>query len=436
MNKTIRLLFVILSICVLVIVSCVPEEDESGDIITDGGETTFTWTFIDGNAAGGLNINSEKSATDSMLINHNSTLFATWSENNSSDYSTIRVKKRIGDSWVLVDDATGDGINRDSAHNAYNPKLGIHDSALYLVWSEQNASFVSQIRVAKWDDPSWTFIGSNDENNGINANPGYSAEYPNIASIDSKLYVTWREYDVSDIAHVRVAKWDDPTWTMIDGTNDGLNINAGKNAQEPFMIAYNSKLYVAFVEDDASDDISQARVKQYDVSNDIWTFVDGSDPLKGINFYPTEYAYNVSLYVFNSSLFATWVENVGASIGTIRVAKWDGSSTWEFVDGNTPAGLRYDSTKSAIYPSLIEINSRLVAVWSEDNGTDNQIRAARWDNVSTWTFMDGNASNGLNWETDAWAYSPKPAVMNSKLFITWVEDSGGSIGRIRVRQGE
>lgn len=73
-------------------------------------------------------------------------------------------------------------------------------------------------------------------------------------------------------------------------------------------------------------------------------------------------------------------------VGLVIVNRWGGKkghpitatgiSKWSFVDGNTDKGINKDKTKSTDFPQLTVFNTKLYAVWSENNGNAWQIRAA------------------------------------------------------------
>ena len=95
----------------------------------------------------------------------------------------------------------------------------------------------------------------------------------------------------------------------------------------------------------------------------------------GINKDTGQSAVFLQLTVFNSKLYASWFESNG-STNQIRVAEWDGSSTWTFTDGNGTNSINKDTNQTASYPQLTVFNSRLYAIWLESNGTNDQTRVA------------------------------------------------------------
>jgi hypothetical protein len=100
---------------------------------------------------------------------------------------------------------------------------------------------------------------------------------------------------------------------------------------------------------------------------------------------------------------------------------------WSFVDGNGSTGINYDTTKAAFAPKTAVLNGTLYAVWSESNGTNTQIRVKKYDN-GTWVTADNNTP--LNKDANKNATLPTIAVFNNELYVAWEEVS--SMWQVRV----
>jgi hypothetical protein len=116
----------------------------------------------------------------------------------------------------------------------------------------------------------------------------------------------------------------------------------------------------------------------------------------------------------------------------------DGAPSWAFVDGNGTNGINRDTTKNAFVPQLTVFNAKLYAIWSESDGTFDQIRAAVYngnDGAPSWAFVDGNGTNGINNDATKDAFAPQLIVFNAKLYATWYEFNG-AVNQIRVAVGK
>lgn len=112
----------------------------------------------------------------------------------------------------------------------------------------------------------------------------------------------------------------------------------------------------------------------------------------------------------------------------------DATPTWTFVDGNQNArGLNYAAAQSAQNVRLCSCASKgsstrvLYAAWSETATTTGttQIRVAGQtgtDALPTWTFIDGNGATGLNVDTQKVAKLPSiQCVGGSNVVVAWQE---------------
>ena len=155
-----------------------------------------------------------------------------------------------------------------------------------------------------------------------------------------------------------------------------------------------------------------------------WVFVDGNGT-NGINKDATKNAYSPQLTVLGSKLYAIWDE--GSTASQIRVAVYNGndaSPSWTFVDGNGTNGINRNAANTAFAPQPAVLGIKLYAAWLEYNGSAYQIRVAVYsgnDISPSWAFVDGNGANGINKDATKSASSLQLTVSGSKLYATWVE---------------
>ncbi len=351
--------------------------------------------------------------------------------------------------WTFVDGDGSKGINKDTTRSGLGSDLTVYTSTLnggapsptlFIGWSEESASLTSQegygqIRVAGWNgSSSWTFIDGNGAD-GINKDVTKRAEHVDLIEFDSKLYVAFGEYDATyNKRQIRVKAWDGYTWEWKDGGGvTGLNKDGTLyDGRKPKMVVFDSKLFIIWNEN--SSGARQVRVRQFDGST--WSWAEPGDPT-GIN-YNTAYASDSShLVVLNSKLYAVWNETTAdtGNAKQVRVAEWDGSTGWTFKDGNAITGLSQTSTNDVEEEFPLVFNSKLYITWGEKNASNyKQLRVIEWDGVSTWQFVDGNGADGLNKDVTKQAASSSLFVYNSKLHVAWAELDASSIFQLRVSQ--
>ena len=399
------------------------------------------WVFVDGGGSStGVNKNSTYRADNVSLhvFDNNSKLYVSWSEiSQYGSISQIRVKSYDNSTWSTIDGDSNNGINLIKSRNATNPSMSDNGTHLFAVWSEDNGAGKGLIRTAVYDNTtrSWDFQNNNFQELNNNNSTTRSANNPQLLDDNSSLYAIWSENN--GIANqIRVKLFDNSTsWNLVDNIDDnatGINNNPSKNAINPKLLNFNSRIYAAWSEDNGS--ASQIHVARYD-DNSSWTIVDDNSST-GINKAPGKNATYPTMAVLSTKLYLAWSETNADNRTQIRVKSYDGSS-WSSVDGdNATKGINKDYTQNASYPQLVKVtdnssSSKLYAVWLEENG-NTQVRVAEFDGTSTWSFKDGDSFDGLNLNTAKITGKPSATAYLNKLIVAWSETSSLGVPQIRV----
>ena len=281
----------------------------------------------------------------------------------------------------------------------------------------------------------WVLVDGGGSSAGVNKNSTYRADNVSLHSFDnnSNLYASWSEVSqYGSISQIRVKEYDNSSWSAIDGdSNNGINLIKSRNATNPSMTDNGTHLFAVWSEDDGSGK-GLIRTAVYDNTTRSWDFQNNN--YQALNYSTSRSANNPQLLNDNSSLYAIWSENNGTA-NQIRVKLFDNSTSWNLVDkiGDNTTGINKDTSKNALNPKLLNFNSEIYAAWSETDSTASQIRVARYNNSSSWTFVDGNASTGINKTTGKNATDPSMAVLSNKLYIAWSETNADNRTQIRVK---
>ena len=281
----------------------------------------------------------------------------------------------------------------------------------------------------------WVLVDGGGSSAGVNKNSTYRADNVSLHSFDnnSNLYASWSEVSqYGSISQIRVKEYDNSSWSAIDGdSNNGINLIKSRNATNPSMTDNGTHLFAVWSEDDGSGK-GLIRTAVYDNTTRSWDFQNNN--YQALNYSTSRSANNPQLLNDNSSLYAIWSENNGTA-NQIRVKLFDNSTSWNLVDkiGDNTTGINKDTSKNALNPKLLNFNSEVYAAWSETDSTASQIRVARYNNSSSWTFVDGNASTGINKTTSKNATDPSMAVLSNKLYIAWSETNADNRTQIRVK---
>lgn len=496
-KKQFQLFFIFISMAGLALSGCSKKEDDdnsnNSQVTPVDEQVVSTWSFVDSSGAG-INRLATKDATSPKLMAYDSKLYAIWEEYNNLGYSKpskqIRVSVYNGDnsspSWSLVDGNQEVGINL-SAGYARKPSLTAFDSKLYAIWSERSLDSSFDINeklyvsVYNGDDdaPNWSVV-TGDSWKGINKGWG-GVDSSTLTVADSKLYAIWEEpvkdEDVSgDLRRrrifVSVYNGDDnsPAWKTVDGDDkQGLNYSFYSDGIGPDLYEFNSRLYAVWSERHwASDSTAdapnnvvtrQVRVKVYngDDLSPAWTFVDGGKN-EGLNSNTEKYAYNPRLAAFDSKLYVIWEEkSPGWYYGHVEDSKIhvsvyngnDDNPKWSPVDNNE---LNRLSSHNGYNPKLVTHDSKLYAIWHEDSVIDASgdlmgnrlVRVAAYngnDAAPSWSFVDGNQDNGLNWSPSNYTEKADMVSFDNALYATWSEckkedSSSDERCHIRVKTGQ
>ena len=393
-----------------------------------------------GGSSTGVNQNTSYRADNVSLhaFDNNSKLYVSWSEiSQYGSISQIRVKSYDNSTWSTIDGDSNNGINLIKSRNATNSSMSDNGTHLFAVWSEDNGAGKGLIRTAVYDNTtrSWDFQINNFQELNNNNSTTRSANNPQLLDDNSSLYAIWSENN-GTANQIRVKLFDNSTsWNLVDNIDDnatGINNNPSKNAINPKLLNFNSGVYAAWSEDNGS--ASQIHVARYD-DNSSWTIVDDNSNT-GINKAPGKNATYPTMAVLSTKLYLAWSETNADNRTQIRVKSYDGSS-WSSVDGdNATMGINKDYTQNASYPQLVKVtdnssSSKLYAVWLEENG-NTQVRVAEFNGTSTWSFKDGDSFDGLNLNTAKITGKPSAAAYLNKLIVAWSETNSLGVPQIRV----
>ncbi|RLN89987.1 hypothetical protein BBJ28_00002381 [Nothophytophthora sp. Chile5] len=172
---------------------------------------------------------------------------------------------------------------------------------LFASWTEvSSATSTWQIRVKSFDFQQFPPLSSFEDGGGsssiLSFPLGLDASAPNLVVFASKLYLLWEEANSATnnptqifvaVLSSRANGGSAAQWTIVDNTptdSSGINKVPTENAAAPHGVAHNSKLYTAWHEN--AGGIPQIRVAVYnglDVTPG-WTFVDGNQLARGLNY--------------------------------------------------------------------------------------------------------------------------------------------------------
>ena len=142
----------------------------------------------------------------------------TSSSENNSKLVSVKIPDVKSSCWIYIDGGDNSvGLNKivdhDGNENAINPDFVVHNSQLYLSWTQTKSS-ASQIRISLFNDnstnPNWQIVDRYDDFGssrfGLNYNTAKDASNPVMASTGSKLFTLWSEFDNKSNSQLRVVE--------------------------------------------------------------------------------------------------------------------------------------------------------------------------------------------------------------------------------------
>lgn len=416
-----------------------------------------------------LNVGDDEGFMTQFVVSEDDALYFSYAVLSGHSIARLSYYSR-----VALKCAGGSGMNQLPAQDATIPSAAAVGTRIFIAWSEVlTATTKAQIRVKSFDarqfPPDWVAEdGGSTAASSVQFDALQSATAPSLLSFIGKLHIAWQEVSTAanSPTQVRVAVYRSVApsgvgvqqWSFVDrasATTAGLNRDPSQNAAAPSLIAHDAKLYAAWHETSAASGISQIRVAVYNGQDQapIWTFVDGNQLAKGINYAAAGVAQNVRLgscaslaNSFVMVLYAAWEErDVTTNAQQIRVAAltgFDASPRWVFADGNTAAGINYNAAASATSPSLACMGSSLVVAWSESATTATgaavtRVRAKQFNgNLASPSWKPLDNAIGLNFDASQRAANVRLHVQTvglaATLFATW-DESDANTGSSQVR---
>ena len=212
-------------------------------------------------------------------------------------------------------------------------------------------------------------------------------------------------------------------WNLVDGGNslDGINYNNLKNADNVTLYSFQSKLYAGWTESSSYGSVTQVRVKRFDNSSSVWETAD----YNGIPMEGSRDSVDLNLLGNGNDFYGVWVEKNYASpfIPSIRVAKFD-NQTLTWVKYISYSAISDNLSKS---PDLGSLGSNIYAIWSEYNGSKQQIRVKKFNGSNSWSVDKASLNNSQSQD----ALNPTMEEFNNKLYAVW-QESNGTVDQIRV----
>lgn len=338
-----------------------------------------------------LNMNTSNDAGQASIAVYNETPYVIWSESNGVS-KQIYVKKFNGSSWEIIVGS----LNIHSDYNANLPDLAIHNSNLYATWRESNGAD-SYIFVKKYAINAWEQIG-----NTLNANTNCSS--PELAVADNGIvYVTWNESTGAE-AYVYVKHFNGSSWEQDGGT---LNVDANTYATGADITMSLNTPYVVWREVESTFTYENAFVKFFNGTD--WVQLGGNLNHDGAFYalYSPAISQDQTLYV---ALYTSQSSTSNLCVKHYNGTAWEQDGEYLSINqDNLAAGL-----DMAMYDDIPYV------VYLEDGSTADQL-LVKYYNGSAWNLAGGS----LNIDPSKNAEESQIAISSQgKPYVVWTENNG------------
>ncbi|MFA9464135.1 MAG: DUF5018 domain-containing protein, partial [Velocimicrobium sp.] len=106
---------------------------------------------------------------------------------------------------------------------------------------------------------------------------------------------------------------------------------------------------------------------------------------------------------YGGNLYLTWIEKNSSGKAQVRVCQYDGT-TWTFIDGNGENGLNFDPTQDDAKDVSIAVSNGIIYVswyeWSQSSPNGHFTHVKRYDGTpGVWTSVDGGDAYGIRSNT-------------------------------------
>ena len=233
-----------------------------------------------------------------------------------------------GNSWsFLGTNSTNNGVNGTVYALAMN---GTNQLFVGGQFSSANGGSVSANNIASWDGNSWIFLGANSTNNGVGVG-GSDTVYALAMNGTNQLFVGGRfsSVDGGSISANNIASWDGNSWNILGAKSSSNGVNG-----YVYALAMNrtNQLFVGgnFFSVDGNS-ISANHIASW--NGNSWNFL-GSDSINnGVDARVTALVMNETNNLLVGGQFTFFFDSGGSTTNANFIASWNGSA-WNTLGAN------------------------------------------------------------------------------------------------------
>ena len=348
--------------------------------------------------------------------------YLAWDETDGTN-SQVRVSRlnAPGTAWEQVVGGPSP-INHASDRNATDPSLTSVDGVPYVAWHEDDGTN-NEVRVSRLNAAGTAWEQVVGGPSPINHADNRDVFGVSLTAIGGVPYVAWSEDDGTNY-ELRVSRLNaaGTAWQEVVGGPSPINHAGDRNATDPSLTAIGGVPYVAWHEDDGTND--ELRASRLNAAGTAWEqVVGGPSP---INHADNRNARAASLTAIGRLPYVAWREDDGTNNYEVRVSRLNAAGTaWQEVVGG-PSPINHSSNGDAGTASLTAIGGVPYLAWDETDGTNSQVRVSRLNAAETaWEEVVGGPSP-INQAGDRNAYAPSLTAIGGVPHVAWEEHDGAN----------
>lgn len=303
----------------------------------------------------------------------------------------------------------------------------------HVAWRETDGTNM-EVRVARLTPAGWERIGAVlNPASPVNQDSLGSATGVAIADVGGVPHVAWAEADGTN-TEIRVARLtpDGSAWERVGAVErpaSPVNVSAERNAASPSIAAVGGVPYVAWAEADGVN--TEIRVARLNAAGTGWEQVGAAErPGSPLNRSASRGAGGPSLAVVAGVPHVAWTEDDGTN-DEVRVARLNPAGTgWQPVGQTLRPGSPVNevATRDARGASLVDLGGLPAVAWVEETlGAGSQVRVSRLSSGGLGWERLGRAlrpGNPVNQSRARSATAPGLAVVAGRPWVAWAEEDG------------
>jgi hypothetical protein len=358
-----------------------PNNDRNGS--NSGHVRIYKWNDSSWNQVGS-DIDGEVASDNSgfsVSLSADGTTVAIGAPNNDGNGSNsghVRIYKWNDSSWTQV----GSDIDGEAASDNSGQSVSLSADGLTVAIgspiSDGNGSDSGHVRIYKWYGTSWIQIGSDIDGEAANDNSGISVSLSNDGTTVA-IGASRNDGNGSNSGHVRIYKWYGTSWIQIGSDIDGAD--ASDNSGLSVSLSSDGTTVAISAPNNDGNGSDSGHVRIYKWNNSSWTQV-GSDIDGEATVDQSGFSVSLSSDGLTVAIGSRSNDGNGSDSGHVRIYKWYGTS-WIQIGSDIDGEAANDNSGRSVSLSADGTIVAIGANFNDRNGSNSgHVRIYKWYDVN------------------------------------------------------